>query len=68
MDKRALMAEIARNGSNCSRIAKQIGMDRSTFSKKINGASEFKQSEIQQIIRVLNIDNPMPIFFAEREK
>ncbi len=66
MDKVLLEIEMKRNGYTASQLAKAIGIDRSTFSKKINGVSEFKQSEMEAIIRVLKIDNPTPIFFAKK--
>lgn len=66
MNRRELEAEMVRKGFTCAQLAQKLGMNRSTFSKKINGVSEFKQSEIEAIIRVLGINDPMPIFFSEK--
>ncbi len=66
MNKVLLEIEMKRNGFTAGQLAKAIGIDRSTFSKKINGVSEFKQSEIEAIIRLLKIENPTPIFFTEK--
>lgn len=63
MNKALLEYEMKRRGITANKMSKVLGIDRSTFSKKCNGQSEFKQSEIQRIIEYLNIDNPTPIFF-----
>ena len=64
MDKYLLEYEIKRNGLTAGEVAQRIGISRSAFSKKINGISEFTQSEIQNIIRLLGISDPTPIFFS----
>lgn len=63
MNKALLEYEMKRRGITANKMSEVLGIDRSTFSKKCNGQSEFKQSEIQRIIEYLNIDNPTPIFF-----
>ena len=65
MNKALLEYEMKRRGINATQMAEYLGIDRSTFSKKCNGQSEFKQSEIQNIISYLGIEDPTPIFFAE---
>lgn len=64
MNKALLEYEMKRKGITAYKLSEVIGIDRSTFSKKCNGQSEFKQSEIQKIIDFLGIDNPTDIFFA----
>ena len=64
MDKARLEYEMKRNGITAAQMSEHLGIDRSTFSKKMNGQSEFKLSEIQMIISLLHIDDPGPIFFA----
>lgn len=66
MNKALLEYEMKRNGITALQLSELLGIDRSTFSKKCNGRSEFKQSEIRNIIRLLNITDPSPIFFAEQ--
>lgn len=63
MNKVLLEYEMKRKGFTAAQMAEHLGIDRSTFSKKCNGQSEFKQSEIQSIIQVLQITDPTPIFF-----
>lgn len=65
MNKALLEYEMKRKGVTAYKLSEVLGIDRSTFSKKCNGQSEFKQSEIQKIIEFLGIENPTPIFFAE---
>ena len=65
MNKALLEYEMKRRGITALQMSEHLGIDRSTFSKKCNGQSEFKQSEIQSIIQFLNISDPTPIFFAE---
>lgn len=65
MNKALLEYEIKRRGLTTAQVAEYIGINRSTFSKKCNGHSEFTQSEIKNIIQYLEIDDPVPIFFAE---
>lgn len=63
MNKILLEYEMKRRGITALRLSEELGIDRSTFSKKCNGQSEFKQSEIQKIIDFLGIEDPTPIFF-----
>ena len=65
MNKALLEYEMKRRGITAVQMSERLGIDRSTFSKKLNGQSEFKQSEIQNIISYLGITDPTPIFFAE---
>lgn len=64
MNKALLEYEMKRRSVTAIQMSEHLGIDRSTFSKKCNGQSEFKQSEIQSIIEYLGITDPMPIFFA----
>ena len=66
MNKALLEYEMKRRGITAIQMSEHLGIDRSTFSKKCNGKSEFKQSEIQSIIQFLGITDPTPIFFAEQ--
>lgn len=66
MNKALLEYEMKRKGITAYKLSEVLGIDRSTFSKKCNGQSEFKQSEIQKIIDFLGCDNPMDIFFANK--
>lgn len=65
MNKALLEYEMKKRGVTAIQMSQHLGIDRSTFSKKCNGQSEFKQSEICIIIKFLKIDDPTPIFFAD---
>lgn len=56
---------IAKNGFSQSDIAKEIGITPKTFYEKMkNGV--FGSDEIQIMIDVLKIENPIEIFFAKK--
>ena len=63
-----LLAEIKLKGLSMGEFLKRIQMLRGTWSKKINGRSEFKQSEINDIISVLGLsdEKTMSIFFKAK--
>ena len=48
-------------------VSTALGIDSSTFSKKLNGISEFKRTEIQIIRSFLNlsVEESESIFFAD---
>lgn len=64
MNRALLQYEMARAGISAEQLAQLLGINRSTFSKKCTGRSEFKLSEIQQIVEILHIEDPAPIFFS----
>lgn len=51
-----LLGKIKENGFTLESLAKKIGINVSTLSKKINNKSEFHQKEIKIICKVLDID------------
>lgn len=56
---------IAKNGYSQSDVAKKIGITPKTFYEKMkNGV--FGSDEIQIMIDVLNISDPVSIFFAKK--
>ncbi len=66
MNKYLLEYEIKRKGHSISEYCDAIGIDRSSYYRKTCGKSEFTQSEIQKTLAFLNLDDPMPIFFADK--
>lgn len=68
MNKSMLLAEIKLQGLSMGEFLKRIQMLRGTWSKKLNGVSEFKQSEINEIISVLGLsdEKTISIFFSEK--
>ena len=59
-----LRGVIAKNGLSQRKLAKKLGMTDTTFYKKM-AKGVFGSDEIEKMIEILHIDNPMPIFFAK---
>ena len=59
-----LRGRMAETGITQNALAKSLGMSRSTLSLKMNGKREFTLTELQIIVKVLNIDDPRSYFFA----
>ncbi len=57
---KGLMAE---KGYSIRRLSDETGISLSTLSNKLNGATEFKTSEILMISNVLQIRDVMKYFF-----
>lgn len=55
---------IAKNGLSQSKVAEAIGITPKTFYEKMK-IGVFGSDEIQKMIDLLNIDNPVEIFFAK---
>jgi ACT domain-containing protein len=65
MDKALLQYEMSKNGISIGDLCEKIGMSRSAFYRKCNGKSDFTQSEIQAIVKLLKLESPVAIFFAK---
>ena len=52
-----LLGRIKECGLTQEALSKAIGKDKSTLSSKLNGQFEFKQKEMDDICRVLDISN-----------
>ena len=70
-----LKAQMALHEFTIAKLASEIGITSKTLSVKINHSPEnFTQKEMEAIIKILKIDNPMDIFFniqlrgTQREK
>lgn len=57
------LACITRKGMSREQVAKEIGMTPKTFSRRIKNRV-FGSDEIEKLITLLDIDNPMTIFFS----
>lgn len=67
-NKNALKAKVAENGLTMGRLASMLGINDATMSRKMSGISDFKRSEIHEIILALNLSSAdvNRIFFAEQ--
>lgn len=63
IDTLALKGEIIKNGKNCAEIAEHLGISTKTFYNKLK-RGVFDSDEIEEMIVILNIQNPMSIFFV----
>lgn len=65
-DTQLLTSCIENNKLNVASVAKQLNLTRQGLWKKITNRSEFKQSEIEKLTRILNLDadTQYKIFFA----
>ncbi|HOP11787.1 MAG TPA: hypothetical protein PK629_09890 [Oscillospiraceae bacterium] len=59
INKNKLLQIITRNGYNQSSFAAVIGMNRSTFSTKLNGCSSFTLEQVEDICSILKINDPL---------
>lgn len=59
-----LKAEFVRNGYTQKDVAIKLGISSRSLSNKLKKGI-FKSKEIEQLIDILNIKKPMPIFFAD---
>ena len=64
MNKALLKYEMEVRGKSISDMCSMLGISRSAFYRKRNGKSEFTQSEITKIVKFLELDSPMAIFFT----
>lgn len=62
-DRRALQAQMVLKGYTQIQIAEELGIDPATMSKKMS-SGDFRRGEIEELIILLQIENPVSIFFA----
>ena len=67
MDRSELRAEIARQGTSNRALAKDLGISEQAFYNKLNGITEFKESEIKALAKTLALSPSQVnlIFFAQ---
>ena len=67
MNSNELNAELARNNLSIPKAAEAIGIGKKAFYAKMNGESQFKQTEIAKLKRLLNLSDERvgTIFFAD---
>lgn len=67
MNANELSAELARNKLSVPKAADAIGIGKKAFYSKMKGETEFKQSEISGLKKLLNLSDERvsAIFFAD---
>lgn len=66
MDRALLEYIMKSQGVDRAGLCNKIGMSLCTFSKKMNGKTQFTLDEVKAIMTALNIKDPMPVFFADK--
>lgn len=56
-----LRAKIVEAGYNLRRLAKAMNIDKNTFSRKMNGQTQFKLNEVQNLCILLRLTDPIEI-------
>jgi len=64
VDVNRLRSIIVLNGKTQEDVAKKIGMAPKTFSLKMK-KGVFGSDEIEKMVEYLNIEDPVPVFFAK---
>lgn len=64
LDTNRLKSVFVLNGKTQEDVAKHLGMSTKTFYLRMK-KGVFGSDEIEKMIDYLNIDDPMPIFFAK---
>ncbi|WP_320959337.1 helix-turn-helix transcriptional regulator [Hungatella effluvii] len=66
MNKHKLEEEMKRQGISKEKLCSELGISRSAFYRKCKGKTQFTLEEIQAIVKVLKLDSPVDIFFADK--
>ena len=57
-------AAVARKGMTRKEVAEALNVTETTLWRKLKRGGDFSRAEINTLIEVLDINDPMPIFFA----
>lgn len=66
-NRRKLQAQMVLRGVKTEDVANELGINASTFYRKMGNDGDFSRLEIQKMIEFLEIENPNDIFFAEAD-
>lgn len=64
LDKALFKAELIKNGYTFKSMAEEIGVSERTFSKRVKDG-DFGSTEMDIMIELLHLEDPVPIFFAQ---
>lgn len=64
-DKKRLQAQMVLTGMNVKEVSAALGINETTFYRKLNNDGDFSRKEISQLVEILKIEDPMIIFFAD---
>lgn len=63
-DKNKYKACVVAAGKTSMEVAQFLGINETTYYRKLSNNGSFTRMEIQGLIQYLNIQNPIEIFFA----
>lgn len=66
-NQRKLQAQMVLKGLTVEQVSKKMEINSATFYRKMKNDGDFSRKEIQQLIDILEISDPMDIFFAEAD-
>lgn len=64
-DEKKFKAQMVLAGVTQKEVAEKLGIDEATFYRKMASGGTFTRQQISALIEILDIDDPMAIFFAE---
>ena len=65
MQANLLRAKIAEMNTTQGKVAAAVGISENALSRKMLGKRDFRLSEVERICKVLEIGDPIPIFFDQ---
>lgn len=65
-DKNRFRAQLVLIGMTMKELAEQLGIDESTLYRKVSSDGNFTREEINRMISIMHIEDPMGIFFARK--
>ncbi len=63
-DRRKLQAQMVLKGMTGKELAVKLGISETTLYRKMANDGDFSRKEIDDIMAILSIDDPVAIFFA----
>lgn len=64
-DEKRLQAQMVLCGISVEKLSELLGINKSTFYRKIKNNGDFSRVEILKMIDILKIDDPISIFFSD---
>ncbi|WP_010293560.1 DUF739 family protein [Clostridium senegalense] len=64
MDVNKLKGRMVEKSYTQKNMAKELGITQQALNAKLNKRSQFTLDEVVKIVNILEIDNPIEIFFA----
>lgn len=65
INTQALRGIIVSKGETQRSVAKKIGVSETAFYRKMNRGI-FNSNEMYELVKLLSIENPVPIFFTDK--